>query len=313
MSPRSPRSPQEKDLSPAFPGPHADAALAAPLAPGALIDGAYRLVRLISDGGMGTVYEAIQVRLDRRVAVKVLSGDLADDPEARARFRREVKITSKLAHPHVVQLLDFGITATGRPYLVTEYVEGEDLERRLNRVGRLSLDVALPIIRQVVSGLAAIHARAVVHRDLKPGNVLLLSMDDAADFVKLADFGISKLTTSSTALTAPSSILGTPGFMSPEQASGLAADVDHRSDQWALGAMVWYMLSGAPPFTSDSLTTLLDRVVNEAPPPLRATAPALPDGVEPVLLRALAKKRSQRYPTVTAFLRAFEAAAKSPR
>lgn len=276
---------------------------------GSVLDGAYQLVRLLSEGGMGTVYEAIQVRLDRRVAVKILAGALSDNPEALARFRREVKINSKLIHPHVVQLLDFGATASGQPYLVTEFVEGEDLEVRLGRVGRLPLSETLAIARQVVSGLAAIHARAVVHRDLKPGNVLLLSLEGAPDFVKLLDFGISKLTTSLTRLTRPSSILGTPGYMSPEQAAGYTDDVDHRSDQWALAAMVWHMLSGSPPFVGGDLNTLLDRVINDDPPSLSATGTFLPREVEHVLRRGLAKRRKQRFPTVTAFLRAFEAAA----
>jgi eukaryotic-like serine/threonine-protein kinase len=277
--------------------------------PGTVLGGAYRLVRQISEGGMGTVFEAIQLRLDRRVAVKLLREGLAEDPEALARFRREVKVMSKLGHPHVVQLLDFGTTDARQPYLVTEYLEGEDLQRRLDRVERLPLLTTLSIVRQVTSALAAIHAKAIVHRDLKPANVFLLELDGASDFVKVMDFGISKLKTATTELTLPTSILGTPEYMSPEQASARTSDLDHRSDQWALGCMVWHMLSGRPPFTGGSLDQLLDRIVNDQPPSLLATAPALPPELERVLGRALAKRPSQRFPTVEAFLRAFESVA----
>jgi serine/threonine protein kinase len=277
--------------------------------PGTVLDEGYRLIRRISEGGMGTVFEAVQLRMDRRVAVKVMHSGLAENAEALARFRREVKVLSKLGHPHVVQLLDFGSTASNQPYLVTEYLEGEDLQQRLDRVERLPLSSTLSILRQVTSALAAIHAKAIVHRDLKPANVFLLEIDGASDFVKVVDFGISKLKTSTTALTRPASIMGTPEYMSPEQASGRADELDHRSDQWALASMVWHMLSGRPPFTGGSLDQLLDRVVNDEPPSLLASGVDLPPDLEGVLHRGLAKRPSQRFATVAAFLRAFESAA----
>lgn len=277
--------------------------------PGTTLDEAYRLERLISEGGMGAVYEAIQLRLQRRVAVKIMRGGLAEDPEALARFRREVKVLSRLGHPHIVQLLDFGTTTSNQPYLVTEYLEGEDLQQRLDRVQRVPLPTALAIFRQVASALAAIHAKAIVHRDLKPANVFLLDVDGASDFVKVVDFGISKLKTATTDLTRPTSLLGTPEYMSPEQAAGHAAELDHRSDQWALACLAWHMLGGRPPFTAASLDELLDRVGNDAPPSLLAAAPGLPPDVERVIGRALSKRPSQRFPTVEAFLRAFETAA----
>ena len=260
---------------------------------------------------MGAVYEAFQLRLERRVAVKIMRGALAEEPEALARFRREVKVLSRLGHPHIVQLLDFGTTASNQPYLVTEYLEGEDLQQRLDRVERLPLPTALAIFRQVASALAAIHAKAIVHRDLKPANVFLLDVDGAPDFVKVVDFGISKLKTATTNLTRPASLLGTPEYMSPEQAAGRAAELDHRSDQWALACLAWHMLGGRPPFTAASLDELLDRVSNDDPPSLLAAAPGLPSDLERVVGRALAKRPSQRYPTVEAFLRAFESAAAS--
>ncbi|MEO8214765.1 MAG: serine/threonine-protein kinase [Myxococcales bacterium] len=266
-------------------------------------------MRLLSEGGMGAVYEAVQLRLERRVAVKVLNSDMADNPEALARFRREVKVMCKLGHPHVVQLLDFGMTESNQPYLVTEYLEGEDLQQRLDRTGSLSLGDTLSILRQVTSALAAIHAKAIVHRDLKPANVFLMDIDGAPDFVKVLDFGISKVKTSTTALTRPASILGTPEYMSPEQAAGRADDLDHRGDQWALACMVWHMLSGRPPFTGRDLNDILDRIAADDPPSMLAAVPDLPPALEQVLRRALAKRPGQRFATVTAFLRAFESAA----
>jgi serine/threonine-protein kinase len=276
---------------------------------GSVVDGAYRLTRLLSEGGMGTVYEAIQLRLNRRVAIKIMVPELTENPEAMARFRREVKVTSQLHHPNVVQLLDYGTTGSGQPYLVAEFLEGEDLEQRLQRVTQLSMSTVLPIVRQVVSALAAIHAKGIVHRDLKPANVLLLPIDGAPDFVKVVDFGISKVRHSETKLTKAATMIGTPEYMSPEQAMGRVDDVDHRSDQWALSCMVWRMLAGRPPFVGAHLNELIQRVVQTEPPALLDQAPHISRQVERVLRRSLAKRQSQRYPTVMAFLRAFEAAA----
>jgi len=278
---------------------------------GSVLDGAYRLVRVISHGGHGTVYEALQVKLARQVAVKIMAGELVENDEAQARFRRELSITSQLAHPHIVQLLDFGTTPDGHPYLVTEYLEGEDLDLRLAKVKRMSLDQTLTIARQIGMALGAVHARGIVHRDLKPGNVLLLTAESLGDFIKLLDFGISKVVRSTTQITRQSTLLGTPGYMSPEQADGRSDTVDHRSDQWALAAMIWHMLSGQPPFTADTLNELLSQVVHADPPPLGQVAPDVPsaDRLDGVLRQALAKQQRQRFPTVAAFLRALHAAA----
>jgi serine/threonine protein kinase len=276
---------------------------------GSVVDGAYRLTRLLNEGGMGTVYEALQLRLNRRVAVKIMVPELTENAEAMARFRREVKVTSQLAHPNVVQLLDYGTTASGQPYLVTEFLEGEDLEQRLQRAPQLPLPTVLSILRQVVSALAAIHAKGIVHRDLKPANVLLLPIDGSPDFVKVVDFGISKVRHSETKLTKSATMIGTPEYMSPEQAMGRVDDVDHRSDQWALACMVWRMLTGRPPFVGKHLNELIQKVVQEEPAALQPAASAVVRQIERVLRRSLAKRQSQRFPTVMAFLRAFEAAA----
>jgi serine/threonine-protein kinase len=262
---------------------------------------------------MGAVFEAVELRLDRRVALKMMAPHLANEPESLARFRREVKILSKLAHPNVVQLLDFGTSVTGHPYLVTEFVDGEDLERRLRRVGNLPLPRALAILKQLASALAAIHGKGIVHRDLKPANVCLLTIDGTTDFVKVVDFGLSKVRMSQTGLTTPETVVGTPEYMSPEQAAGRIEDVDHRSDQWALACIAWRMLAGAPPFTGRHWLEVVLRIEQEEPPSLLDTAPQLPPELERVLGRALTKRRASRYPTVRAFMRAFEAASDGQR
>jgi serine/threonine protein kinase len=280
---------------------------------GTVLDGAFKLTRLIFEGGMGTVFEAQQLHLDRRVAVKIMVRELTDNPEALARFRREVKITSQLAHPNVVQLLDFGTTPFDEPYLVMEFLDGEDLEHRLLRVERMPLESTVDVIRQVASALAAVHAKGIVHRDLKPANVFLLPLDGSSDFVKMVDFGVSKVRSSETKLTKSFTMLGTPEYMSPEQAEARTDDVDHRSDQWALACMAWRMLAGRSPFGGEHLNQVLEAIVHKDPPPLPVAELHLPPEIEPVLRRALSKRQSGRYATITAFARALETAAAGRR
>jgi eukaryotic-like serine/threonine-protein kinase len=282
------------------------------LPPGTILDQAYQLARIVSAGSMGTVYEGVQLRLNRRVAVKIMVAELTDNLEALARFRREVKVTSQLAHPHVVQLLDFGTTPSGQPYLVTEFLDGEDLERRLRRVRRLPLDNVVDIVRQVALALGAIHAQGFVHRDLKPGNIFLVPLPNESDFVKLVDFGITKVRTSDSGLTKQATVVGTPEYMSPEQASGRVDEVDHRSDQWALAATAWRMLSGRAPFAGVHMNQLLGSIQRDEPPILDPGDLHLPPKLERVLRRGLSKKQSARYPTIVTFARAFEAAAAGP-
>jgi len=276
---------------------------------GTVLEGAYRITRLLGEGGMGAVYEAVQLRLNKRVAVKVMSRELAANSEALARFHREAEITSLLGHAHLVTIIDFGMAQTGEPYLVMEYLDGEDLEHRIQRDGRLPIETAVHINRQVASALAATHAKDVVHRDLKPANIFLLQMAGEQDFVKVLDFGISKMKAARTKLTRALSILGTPNYMSPEQATGMVDEIDHRTDQWALACIAWEMLSGRSPFAADELSVLLYQIINLAPQPLSKRVPDLPPDVEPVLLRALSKQMSDRFPSITDFSRAFAAAA----
>ncbi len=275
---------------------------------GAMLGDAYQITGLLAEGGMGWVYEARHLRLKKRVAVKLMARELAGNPEALARFHREAEVTSRLGHPNLVNVLDFGTTDDGKPYLVMEHLDGEDLERRLQRDKRLPLAAAVAITRQVASALSAAHAEGIVHRDLKPANVYLVKVPGEADFVKVLDFGISKIKAGRTKLTRATAVLGTPEYMAPEQANGLIEDIDHHVDQWALACIAWEMLSGYSPFIADDIGAVFYRIINTEPHPLSARAPQLPSTIESVLRRALSKQAAARYPSIKEFSRAFESA-----
>jgi len=279
---------------------------------GTVLEGAYRITRLIGEGGMGAVYEAVQLRLNKRVAVKLMARDLATNREALARFHREAEITSQLGHPHLVTVIDFGQAESGEPYLVMEYLDGEDLDHRLRRVGQLPLETVVHVVKQVASALGAAHDQGVVHRDLKPANVFLLQIPGEPDFAKVLDFGISKMKAARTQLTNASTLMGTPNYMSPEQATGLVEEIDHRVDQWALACIAWQMLLGRGPFVADEVAALLYQIINLDPHPLAPRVPGLPEAAETALRRALSKRPANRFPSLREFSRAFEAAAAEP-
>jgi eukaryotic-like serine/threonine-protein kinase len=276
---------------------------------GTVLEGAYRITRLIGEGGMGAVYEAIQLRLNKRVAIKLMARALTANPDALARFRREAEITSQLGHPHLVNVVDFGQSEAGEPYLVMEFLEGEDLDQRLGRRGSLPIDLAVHIAKQTASALAAAHAQGIVHRDLKPANVFLLHVPGELEFVKVLDFGISKVKAAGVKLTKATVALGTPNYMSPEQAAGRTDEIDHPVDQWALACIAWEMLCGHTPFVADDITALFYQVMNLQPQSLLLRVPGLAPETEAVLLRALSKSPKDRFPSIREFAQAFEAAA----
>jgi serine/threonine protein kinase len=261
----------------------------------------YRILDLLDEGGMGIVFLAEHVRLHRRVAVKLLAGHLANQEQALARFQREAEVISQLQHPHIVSVLDFDRTDAGEPYLVMELLQGESLEERLARERLLPADEAVAVACQVADGLGAAHRASIVHRDLKPANVFLVYMDEEGAFVKLLDFGISKVASRSTHLTGEHEIVGTPNYMSPEQASGGTALVDHRGDQYSLAVITFEMLTGQLPFTGKTVPHLLQRVLSDPPPSLASTAPHLPQSLDPVLQRALSKQPAERYTHIGEF------------
>lgn len=276
-----------------------DASFHKELARGDVLDGAYRIVRLIAEGGMGHVYEAEQIRLDRRVALKVLSIDPRKSREFLPRFRREAEICAKLSHPHIIAVLDWNVS-DGMPYLVMEFLDGEDLGIRLSR-GPASIDETLYVIDGIAQGLTAAHAHGIVHRDLKPSNVYLCEVGGTRPHVKLLDFGVSKVTWETTLSTTSPKVLGSPRYMAPEQARG-DPNVDARIDQFALGTVAYEMLSGQFAFDGDSLTTVLYRVVHEPPPPLASRVSNVPEHMLRAIERAMEKDASKRFESVAQFV-----------
>lgn len=276
---------------------------------GAVLRGSYRVLRVLDQGGMGTVFEAEHVRLRRRLAVKVLAEHLAADPQALARFHREAEIISHLSHPNIVQVVDYDVIDGGKPYIVMELLEGESLEAHLDRERRLSLPTVARIVHQVASGLAAAHRAGVIHRDLKPANIFLVDRAGEGTWVKLLDFGISLRAGVGRRLTGEFDVLGTPDYMPPEQAAGQTSKVDQRGDEYSLAVIAYEALCGQTPFPGDDVMSVLRQVLSSEPMPIHRLAPELPAGVWPVLRQALAKTPGERYPGVLEFAAALLTAA----
>lgn len=281
---------------------------------GTLAGETYQIVRVVGEGGMGRVYEARHLRLkERRFAIKTLHADLAKNPEIVARFLREAESASSLSHPHVVDVFDVHHFADGTPYLVGEFLEGEELAEHVAKHGPLSPASAAVIGHQICSALAAAHARGIVHRDMKPENVFVLRppegrSDDVRTLrVKILDFGISKVRDERTHLTRTGMIMGTPSYMAPEQARGQA--VDHRADVYAVGAVLYFALTGQKPFDSEDPTSTLTLVLTRDPERLRTLAPTIPEALELVVQKAMAKDPADRFesmPELARALRAFD-------
>ena len=270
----------------------------ATLSVGQLLGGTYRLERELGQGGMGVVYEASHLRLSRRFAIKVLRPALLSEPDLLRRFRREAEITSQLGHPHIVEVIDFDHPSGAPPYIVMELLEGEDLAERVRREGPMPLLQCATIARQTCSALHAAHDRGVVHRDLKPRNIFLARRGAYADYVKVLDFGISKVLGAQVELTVEQLVIGTPGYMAPEQATGRSAGVDRRTDVFAMGAILYHVLTGRAPFSADSQPATLYRIVHEEPESLAGLRPDLPHDLVLVVERALRKERDERYPSM---------------
>ena len=284
---------------------------------GTVAAGKYRIVRLLGGGAMGLVYEAENVALGKRVALKFVA---VESPAARARFHREARAVAAVESPHIVQIFDTAETAAGEPFLVMELLSGEDLAARLGR-GPLSVVEALDMAAQALRGLKRAHAAGVVHRDIKPENLFLVSGDDDAPRLKLVDFGLSKrigaradLEPASTpiSISVVGAVLGTPLYMSPEQIDG-APDVDHRADLWAIGAVVYEAVSGAPAFAEASYARLVARICERDVEPLSSRAPGVPRAVDVLVARALRRDRALRFQSADEMLAAVIAAAPPAR
>jgi serine/threonine protein kinase len=273
------------------------------LAPGEIVDGRYRVIRAIAEGGMGVVYEAEHTGLHKRVALKLLKAEVAAAPGAVARFEREARATSALEHPRIVRVTDFGHASQGH-YFAMELLDGHTLGAVLAATPRLPVVRSLTIADRLLDGLCAAHAAGLVHRDLKPDNVFLCADDD----VRLLDFGIAAMRLpGSTKLTHAGAVLGTPAYMSPEQAMG-KPDVDARTDVHAVGAMVYEMLAGRPPYVGDSYNEVIHKILVGDPPPLRERCPEAPAHVVATVMRALAADPAERLATATALREALSGA-----
>ncbi|HQF25800.1 MAG TPA: protein kinase [Polyangiaceae bacterium] len=287
-----------------FPVEHIEASPNDPLI-GRVLGQAYVLLEKVGTGGMGAVYRAEQRTLGRTVAVKVIHAHLLHDPGVGDRFFNEAHAASRLSHPHLVSVIDFGKTEDGLPYLVMEYLRGRDLRSLLQEEGPLELSRALTIFQQVLEALAEAHALGVVHRDLKPANIVVEQTRAGCDFVKVVDFGLAKIIhgSSERALVTGDLVRGTPCYMAPEQAMGGA--IDPRTDIYAAGVTLFELLTGRPPFEARSPMELMLDHLNTAPPDPRTLAPSrhLPAALVTACLRALSKKPDERYQSAEDFLR----------
>ncbi len=281
---------------------------------GAVVDDRYRVLRRIGEGGMGIVYEVEHVVIEKRLALKVLRDDYSSRPEVVARFRQEARSASKIGNEHIVDISDFGETPNKASYFVMEMLEGEDLANVLSRDGTIPLSRAADILTQCGRALSAAHAKGIVHRDMKPENIFLITRENRPDFVKIVDFGIAKMSDVETEgqpgrkLTKTGMIFGTPEYMSPEQAAGKS--LDHRVDIYALGIICFEMLTGSVPFSGDTFMGVLTQHMFEPPPTLASVNPnvRVPDAMEAFIQKALAKDADDRFQTCDEFIAALDAA-----
>ncbi|HYP97796.1 MAG TPA: serine/threonine-protein kinase [Polyangiaceae bacterium] len=272
---------------------------------GATVGGKYRIDRIIGRGGMGAVFQATNLAIGKRVALKFLDHEAAQNREACLRFQREAEAAGMAESAHIVQIFDSGVTDGGLPFLVMELLTGEDLRARLRREGRLSVPAALRIVGQVLRALLRAHEAGIVHRDLKPDNVFLCARDDDPSFVKLVDFGISKVAHSRPAdtLTRRGTVLGTAFYMSPEQAQSFA-DIDGRTDLFSVGAILFEMLAGKPPHVAPTYEAVLIAICTHDAVDVRTLAPEVPAPVAALVAHALQRERDQRFQSAREFLNA---------
>ena len=267
---------------------------------GTTLGGRYHIRRLCGEGAMGRVYEGQHIDIGRRVAIKVLHARFHHSADLVERFRREARAASKIGHPNIVDVTDSGTTPDGAFYFVMEFLDGVNLEDLILQTGPLPVERALLVTAQIARALEAAHAADVIHRDLKPANVMLVNRNDEADFVKVLDFGISKdldLAVGA-ALTRPDIAIGTPAYMAPEQAAGKAADA--LTDVYAVGGLLYEMLTATQPCSGDDAIEVLQRKASEDPRPIGEIRPDLPRDVQKVVMRALARAPSDRQPSMAA-------------
>ncbi|MEA2700474.1 MAG: eukaryotic-like serine/threonine-protein kinase, partial [Myxococcales bacterium] len=254
--------------------------------------GNYKVIKLLGEGGMGAVYLAEHPVIGRQVAIKVLHVSLARDADIVGRFFNEARAIHTIGHENIVEILDFGQTPDGQPYFIMEFLAGESMNDRVGRGPMPAAEVAL-IADQICRALSAAHAKGIVHRDLKPHNVHIQIDEEGKPQVKLLDFGVAKIlgatdTAGQSVKTRTGSLMGTPLYMSPEQCRG-SGTLDHRTDIYSLGVMIYEMLAGRPPFIAEGVGELFAKHMMEEPPPLLEFAPETPPAMAAAVMRSLAK------------------------
>ena len=279
--------------------------------------GNYRIVGKIGEGGMGAVYQAEHALIGRRAAIKVLLPELSSRSDVVRRFFNEARAVANLNHPAIIDIFDFGFHTDGSGYIVMELLEGQSLGARLNRVGSLASATAVNLTRQIAAAMSVAHGHGVVHRDLKPDNLFLVPDRTGApgELIKILDFGVAKLASAGSSqgpgVTNSGTLLGTPLYMAPEQCRG-AGMVDARADIYALGCVVYHMLSGQPPFVYDFPGELIAAHQLEAPRPLRLLDAVVAPALEAVVLRTLAKRPEDRPQSMQELLGELDRATSAP-
>jgi eukaryotic-like serine/threonine-protein kinase len=273
-----------------------------PVQEGEILAGKYRVERVLGVGGMGVVVSALHIQLDERVALKFLLPEALSNPEAVARFAREARAAVKIKSVHVARVSDVGTLETGAPYMVMEFLQGQDLSQLLRERGPVPYPDAVDFVLQACEALAEAHALGIVHRDLKPANLFMIIAADGSPCIKVLDFGISKVTSPGSSdpdygMTKTQAIMGSPLYMSPEQMTS-SRGVDGRSDIWAVGTILFELLCGRPPFLGETMPQLCGMILQEAPPSPRQLRPDVPEGLEAAILRCLEKDRNRRFSNV---------------
>lgn len=278
------------------------------LSPGQILDNKYRIVRLIGEGGMGSVHEGENTLIARRVAIKVLHQAATANEQVLLRFEREAQAAGRIGSDHILEVLDLGRLPDGDRYMVMEYLDGEPLSARIERLGRMTPGQIAPLMRQALKGLQAAHDAGIIHRDLKPDNIFIQrEKAGQADFVKIIDFGISKFSAlgNDMNMTRTGAVMGTPYYMSPEQAKG-SSQVDPRSDVYAIGVIMYEAVTGRVPFDGNTFNELMFKIVLSDPPKLSEAVPDLDPAFAAIINKAMARELDDRYASASQLRQALD-------